>query len=782
MNKIFNFDDIKNNNTINNNINEMKKTQIKSYIPTKPPKPQIINKPHTSPKTHTHIKSQDMSLQQMNNNTMAQKLHAPPILFNPIIGFNNDMKDIPVQFIIESYQQLKSKWNMVNDMNIMTQQSDIEANIKLMFHFIEDINHIDFDNVKQNYIECQKQIARLLKTIHEIPQDKLKRGFVAEIEINVPKMMKICECAYEQLLNVLKIQEYITPNSNLPANWKNILKQEFDPNKLNDKQKLLLRLYKSLSVDKYRKLNDECWEEIRTDEGYLTQTFQKTCDIKEYIIGKCKRFLDPENWKIVTSGNNKHIISDLEHMLIQLDDIDFPEVKLDRHKFSFNNGIYIIKDIECQYAEDGLTKTIYKSTFYHYTDPAIHLLDTEISSAKYIKEDFIEYDESMYWYNIPTPHLHSILEYQFNERKDCEGIYKTIYALIGRMLYNRGDLENWELITFIQGMAGAGKSTITKFVLKQFYNIEQIAELDNKIEKQFGLSPLALKNPFITIGDELDQNCQLDLTHFLKMISGETITAAVKGTKPLYLEWPSHLWFSGNQLPPWEDKGGALSRRMVPIFFRKMVRSVDKDMDLGLKIQKEIPNILQKCVKAYLEMVNEHSHEEFWHFCPDYFKETRNELQKISNIIRRFMESDEVVFDKSGVTLERDFFERLSVYAANNGEKLSKASRRNKNFSINSIVQQINDLYEDANITYEKKTVVVKGKRYDKVMVIFGIWLKQTDDINGEELCAEDVQDCTKDDKGLYHNRRDETVTNDELDENTSKIVDIEYAKPGDAK
>ena len=121
------------------------------------------------------------------------------------------------------------------------------------------------------------------------------------------------------------------------------------------------------------------------------------------------------------------------------------------------------------------------------------------------------------------------------------------------------------------------------------------------------------------------------------MISGETITAAVKSSNPIYLEWPCHLWFSGNNLPPWEDKGGALSRRMVVIFFNEMVRTIDKDMRLGDKIKQETGNILQKCVKAYLEMSNAHSHEEFWKFCPDYFRETRNELQKISNIVRRFM-------------------------------------------------------------------------------------------------------------------------------------------------
>jgi phage/plasmid-associated DNA primase len=307
-----------------------------------------------------------------------------------------------------------------------------------------------------------------------------------------------------------------------------------------------------------------------------------------------------------------------------------------------------------------------------------------------------------------------------------------LYALIGRMLYDRGDIENWEVIPFIQGMGGSGKSTISKYVLKQFYEIAQIAELDNKLEKQFGLGPLAMKHPFITIGDELDEHCQLDLTHFLKMVSGETITAAVKGKTPIYLEWPSHLWFSGNQLPPWEDKGGALSRRLVTIFFKKMVLSQHKDMRLGEKIKQEIPNIIQKCVKAYLDLVNKHGHEEFWKFCPQYFNETKEELQEITNVVMKFMRSSEVIYDKSGVVLEKEFLLRLMKYADENGVKISGGALRNKNFSINSVIQQINDTYDDAEVEYGRKNVTQKSKQWKNVMALSGIRLKQEEDVNTE--------------------------------------------------
>ena len=542
---------------------------------------------------------------------------------------------------------------------------------------------------------------------------------------------------------LLRIQEYSNPNSELPNNWKGMLKQELDVSKVNNKQKLILRLYKSLSTEKLRKKDGFCWEEIKTLDGYSTQAYKNVCAVKAYIVKKCDRFLDPENWQILTSANSKNMLLDIEHTLSEVHDIDFPEVVLDRYKFSFANGIFMIKEpLDMEYNEKtGETDIKYTCNFYPYSESNNRLKgpDSSTSSAKYFKEDFIEYDKDMDWYDIPTPHLQSVLDYQFNHRKDSEEICRIIYALIGRMLYDRDDLENWEIISFIQGMGGTGKSTISKYVLKQFYEIAQIAELDNKLEKQFGLGPLAMKHPYITIGDELDEKCQLDLTQFLKMVSGETITAAVKGKAPIYLEWPCHLWFSGNRLPPWEDKGGALSRRIVTIFFKRMVRSQDKDMNLGKKIKKELPNIMLKCVRSYLELANEHSSEEFWNFCPTYFNETRKELQQISNIMYKFMESDEVIFDNSGTVLEKEFLERLVTYAEANGARISSGALRNKKFTISSIIQQVNDTYTDAEITYERKTVTYKNKKWSKVMVLSGIRLRQEDDDSNSGMYNEET-------------------------------------------
>jgi hypothetical protein len=713
------------------------------------------------------------------------------IRYNPMMGLTPDnLRNMPIEYVNETYTYLQNKWNMQTNMGLMvSSHNQLEKNSQLMFNFVDDMNNIDYEQAQKRYNDCQKELMDFLQKVHHIPPGRLSTNILATLEIAIPKMMMICEAAFQNLMCLVRINEYGSPNTQLPPNWKNLLKQNFDMSKVNNKQKLLLRLYKYLSQDKFKKFGNECWEEITTKEGFMTQAYKKVCDVKQYIIQKCNRFLEPENWSIITSVNSKNMIQDLENTLVDVTDLDFQGIELDRHKFSFNNGIFVTNiPGEIKYNEKtGDPRPTYYTQFFPYYpqeegQQTAALLDSSRASAKYFEQDFLEYPADMDWYKIPTPSLHSILEYQFRDREDADEIYRTIYALIGRMLFARNEIDNWQIVVYIQGVGGSGKSTIATHCLQNFYHAPQIATIDNKIEMQFGLGPLIERDPFITIGDELDEKCQLDLTQFLKMVSGEVIGCAVKGKKPIYKSWPSHLWFQGNQLPPWRDKGGALSRRVVSIFFHKSVRAIDKDMKLDMKLKNEIPNIIQKCSKAYLELANEFGDKEFWSFCPKYFQEARQELQRVTNIVRSFMESEEVIYDKSGVVLESEFVARLKKYADDQGLRINSSSMKNKEFTISSVIQQINDTSDDINITYEKKTVTINNKRYNNAKVLLGIRLKQEEDIN-PELYEEDspkelftMQRKLEGDLEIEHSdeENDDDDTQDQPGDRPN--VDIEYA------
>jgi ABC-type cobalamin/Fe3+-siderophores transport system ATPase subunit len=69
---------------------------------------------------------------------------------------------------------------------------------------------------------------------------------------------------------------------------------------------------------------------------------------------------------------------------------------------------------------------------------------------------------------------------------------------LGRNIYNVGDLDTWQVLMFIKGVAGSGKSTLGK-IAARFYNQADVAVISSNIEEKFGLAPIADKFMFVCL-------------------------------------------------------------------------------------------------------------------------------------------------------------------------------------------------------------------------------------------------------------------------------------------
>lgn len=98
--------------------------------------------------------------------------------------------------------------------------------------------------------------------------------------------------------------------------------------------------------------------------------------------------------------------------------------------------------------------------------------------------DFVDYERvpNFSWWDIPTPTLSTI----FNDQDIPIDAQKVAFAMIGRLLYDTGEMDKWEVILWILGRAGTGKSTLCK-IAQLFYQQDDVAILSNNIEEQFGL-------------------------------------------------------------------------------------------------------------------------------------------------------------------------------------------------------------------------------------------------------------------------------------------------------
>lgn len=242
------------------------------------------------------------------------------------------------------------------------------------------------------------------------------------------------------------------------------------------------------------------------------------------------------------------------------------------------------------------------------------------------------------WYEISTPNFQRILDYQ--ELKP--DVQRWVYILIGRMLYDIGDLDGWQIILFFKGMAGSGKSTILLSVIKKFYDSNDVGILSNNLEKKFGLSAFADK--YIFLAPEIKEDLPLEQTEFQSLVSGEDLVVNTKYKTTVAIKWHVTGALAGNELMKYKDLNGSIARRVALIEFINKV--VNGDTGLGDKLEKEIHALLKKCNSSYLEASNAHGTKDIWSVLPPYFLETQEDMAEGTHSLRSFLKSGKVEFGK----------------------------------------------------------------------------------------------------------------------------------------
>ena len=402
-------------------------------------------------------------------------------------------------------------------------------------------------------------------------------------------------------------------------------------------QNLLLYLLEQLMRKGYRRYNGECYRPIFTKEGYDTHAWEKSMSLKEFIHEVCKKEINFNMWKNLTSAKDN--VRAAVTYLSEYIGGEFEDLLRDRHVFSFQNGIYIIKKEK----EDNEGYKYYTDEWIPYEGPGSKTIGASVVACKYFNEDFLDCTElaggngGEDWFNIISEHcthFKSIMDYQEWE----EEVQKWLCILIGRNMYNLGDIDEWQILAYLLGQAGSGKSTILTKIVKKIYEACDVGVLSNNMEKKFGLS--ALSDKFMYVGPEIKGNLSMEQSEFQSMISGEDVQLAEKHKTAKSVVWSTPGMLAGNEVPQYSDNAGSISRRLMVFKFDKKVKK--GDTRLGKKLEKEIPFIIQACAKGYLYSVEKYGSADVWDCVPKYFKKTREDMAENTNALMHFLKSDQV--------------------------------------------------------------------------------------------------------------------------------------------
>lgn len=474
-----------------------------------------------------------------------------------------------------------------------------------------------------------------------------------------------------------------------------------DPSAMDDEeiesispyQKCLLYTLEETYKCGYRRYKGHCCEEIKTIEGYRTRAWNPIFPIDQFVYSIAQKDSSFTNWKNFTSKGS--IFREVIDHVSKCKDQQFPEISKRRHVWSFKNGLFVGKE----WIPD---RGVYDCRFYPYESSDFACLDPTIVSCKYFDQQFDDFSHLERWQDIPTPNFDKVLKYQKLEQEVCN----WAYVMGGRLCYDVGELDSWQIIPFFKGIARSGKSTLITKVFKKFYESEDVGVLANNIEKKFGLS--AIKDNFMFIAPEIKADLGLEQAEFQSIVSGEDVSIAVKNKTAVSIEWNVPGVLGGNEVPNWKDNSGSILRRILPWNFTKQVREADPQLDE--KLNRELPIILLKCVRGYLDYSNKYRDRDIWNVVPKYFEIIKKQVAMVASTLTNFLESTSIKFGDELCVPQTIFVQMFNQHCSANN--LGKP-KFNQDFYIGP--------FSSRDIEVREEIVKYKGRTYPKQPVIFGL-------------------------------------------------------------
>jgi hypothetical protein len=443
----------------------------------------------------------------------------------------------------------------------------------------------------------------------------------------------------------------------------------------------------------YRRYKGQCCEEIRTIEGHRTRAWQTRFTIEQFVYSLAQKDDDFTMWKHFTSRGN--VYRDVVDNMSKCTDAQFPEITKRRHVWSFRNGVFVGKE----WIPD---RGVHDCCFYPYESKEFRCLDPTIIACKYFDQQFDDFSHIERWQDIPTPFFDSVLKYQ----KFDQEVRNWAYVMGGRLCYDVGEMDAWQVIPFFKGIARSGKSTLITKVFKKFYENEDVGTLSNNIEKKFGLS--AIKDSFMFIAPEVKGDLALEQAEFQSMVSGEDVSVAVKNKTAVSIEWNVPGVLGGNEVPNWKDNSGSVLRRILTWNFSKQVRDADPQLDE--KLNRELPVILLKCIRGYLDYSNKYKDKDIWNVVPEYFKKVQKQVAMVASSLHNFMESTLIDYGKDLFVPQKLFVQVFNQHCqANNLGK----HRFTEDFYAGP--------FSSREIEVREEVVTYKGRTYPKQPVVFGM-------------------------------------------------------------
>lgn len=569
---------------------------------------------------------------------------------------------------------------------------------------------VDIECISAKYKRMNLQLGQLFHRADTLKILDLEDGDDMKVSMRINRLIDQVDDAWQIVFRHTRIYERINKPTYIPIN------PESDPSifrcstisnieELSPYQQAILSILKKLYQSNIKRYKGHCCKQIRTEDGHDTRAWKQEQRIQDYVYGVAQKETEFELWKNLSCRGSAY--SDVIRHLSNCNDMQFPEIKKNRHVWSFKNGIFVGKVWSA-------TTGLYETAFYDYDSKEFKNLDQAVVSCKYFDAEFDDYTTTEKWEDIPTPYFQSILDYQ---KFDAE-VSKWMYIMGGRLCFNVGEMDGWQIIPFLKGIARSGKSTLITKVFAHFYDVDDVRTLSNNVEKKFGLS--SIYDAFMFISPEIKGDVSLEQAEFQSIVSGEQVSVAVKHEKAKTMVWETPGILGGNEVPDWKDNSGSVLRRILTWNFGKQVK--DADPTLEKKLETEIPIILQKCIRAYLEYAQRYANKDIWNIVPQYFKTVQKQVATVSSTLENFLQSPNIRYGEGLSCPQKVFVEKFNEHCSANN--LGRP-RFNQDFYAGPFSQR--------EIEVRVHTSIYNGAPFNRQPFIFGLDIVNDSLISNED-------------------------------------------------
>ena len=433
-----------------------------------------------------------------------------------------------------------------------------------------------------------------------------------------------------------------------------------DEEKNTNFQKLVFHLCKLFQVAELRKVEDKCFKEIISQEGYHTHAWKEytikvgskdvIVDIDRFVRMHIRKEDSMEYWRCLTNPTNncKNIV---EHFT-NTEELEFPSLITNRYLQSWSNGIYNM-DTDMFFPYDkkdewsAMAEAIedYRVNDLGWVGYTCSPPNNEDVSIKYFDQPFRfeitpEVEAKFDVDSIPLPEL----ELLFNTQNLTKGTQDWMLIFLARLFFPVLSKDKWQVILFIKGVAGSGKSTIAKLI-RECFQTHQVTTLSTNIEQKFGLS--ALYKGLICICAEVRADFGLNQADWQSAASGEEVSISEKYKTAFTHRWDTPMLFLGNEYPNYKNSSGSVDRRMFMCEFNKKVKSSDPQL-----FEKMIGNLdlfIRKSNVKYQAAVREHGTKDIWaedpKILPEQMWEFRESMKSNVDRLHGFLTSGVFMYD-----------------------------------------------------------------------------------------------------------------------------------------